>query len=177
MKVYHSPKERTMGMTHEQIDKIINDHFMFEATDNVDGVLASLTDDAEHEVIPSPYGVLRDRASIRRFYERLFADLKGEKVTPVRRLYGDDFVVDEAIWHGHLTDGRQFLCEGKSGPVSFRLLHLFELRDGKISREHVWCDLAAIQRQLAHPRSAFGAPPRGGNTGGPAEPDPRCLFG
>jgi predicted ester cyclase len=32
--------------------------------------------------------------------------------------------------------------------VSFRLLHVFELRDGKIAREQVWCDLAAIQRQL-----------------------------
>ena len=61
---------------------------------------------------------------------------------------GDDFVVDETVWHGHVADGRQFLCEGRSGKVSFRLLHIFELRDGKISREHVWCDLAAIQRQL-----------------------------
>ena len=26
---------------------------------------------------------------------------------------------------------------------------------------------------MNHPRSAFGAPPRGGATGGPAEPDPR----
>jgi len=28
-----------------------------------------------------------------------------------------------------------------------------------------------------HPRSAFGAPPQGGATGGPAEPDPRWLLG
>jgi PAS domain S-box-containing protein len=28
-----------------------------------------------------------------------------------------------------------------------------------------------------HPRSAFGAPPRGGATGGPAEPDPQCSLG
>jgi len=28
-----------------------------------------------------------------------------------------------------------------------------------------------------HPRSAFGAPPRGGDAGGPAEPDPRRLLG
>ena len=26
---------------------------------------------------------------------------------------------------------------------------------------------------MDHPRSAFGAPPRGGNASGPAEPDPR----
>ena len=32
--------------------------------------------------------------------------------------------------------------------MSFRLLHIFELRDGKIAREDVWCDLAAIQKQL-----------------------------
>lgn len=131
-----------------QIDKIINDHFMFEATDDVDGVVASLTDDAEHEVIPSPVGMLDDRTKIRAFYRMLFDSLKGESVTPVRRLYGEDFVVDEAIWHGHVVDGKPFLLDGKSGPVSFRLLHIFELRDGKIRRENVWCDLAAIQRQL-----------------------------
>jgi predicted ester cyclase len=74
--------------------------------------------------------------------------LQGESVTPLRRLYGDDFVVDECLWNGHISDGQPFHCDGKSGPVSFRLLHIFELRDGKIGRENVWCDLAAIQQQL-----------------------------
>ena len=137
-----------MNPTPQQIDEIINQHFMYEATDDVDGVVASLAPGAEHEVIPSPYGVLREPGSIRQFYERLFADLKGEGVTPVRRLYGEGFVVDETIWHGHVNDGRQFLCEGRSGPVSFRMLHVFELESDKIRRENVWCDLAAIQRQL-----------------------------
>ena len=78
----------------------------------------------------------------------LFADLKGEGVTPLRRLYGEDFVVDETLWQGRVVNGRPFLMEGKSGPVSFRLLHVFELRQGKIASEQVWCDLAALQRQL-----------------------------
>jgi hypothetical protein len=56
--------------------------------------------------------------------------------------------VDESLWHGRIEDGRPFLCDGRSGEVSFRLLHVFEFRDGKIGREQVWCDLAAIQRQL-----------------------------
>lgn len=93
-------------------------------------------------------GEQTDKAGIRAFYEMLFADLKGEGVTPLRRLYGEDFVVDETLWHGHVVDGRPFLMNGMSGKVSFRLLHVFELRDGKISREQVWCDLAALQRQL-----------------------------
>jgi ketosteroid isomerase-like protein len=141
-------------MSQTEVDQLINDHFMFEATDDVDGVLASLTDDAQHLVVPSPVGELHDRADIRAYYEMLFASMKGESVTPVRRLYGDDFVVDEVIWHGRVDDGRPFLCDGMSGPVSFRLLHVFELRDGKISRENVWCDLAAIQQQLKKSVSA-----------------------
>lgn len=137
-----------MVMSPEQMDRIVNEHFGYEAQDDVEGVLASLTEDAEHEVIPSPFGKLTDRTAIRRFYEMLFRELKGEGVTPVRRLYGPDFLVDETIWHGQVVDGRQFLCDGRSGKVSFRLLHIFEFRDGKIARENVWCDLAAIQQQL-----------------------------
>jgi ketosteroid isomerase-like protein len=141
-------EDAVMGMTKDEIDRAIDEHFRFEATDDVDGVLASLADEVEHEVVPSPVGVLRDRAKIRAFYEGLFESLRGEKVTTMRRLYGDDFVVDESLWQGHIADGAPFLCEGRSGPASFRLLHVFEFRDGKICRESVWCDLAAIQRQL-----------------------------
>ena len=137
-----------MPLTHAQMDRIINEHFGHEAADDVDGVVASLADGAEHEVIPSPVGKLTDRARIRSFYEGLFRELRGEKVTPVRRLYGDDFVVDETLWQGQITDGRQFFMDGKSGPASFRLLHIFELAGDKIKSEAVWCDLAAIQRQL-----------------------------
>jgi len=76
------------------------------------------------------------------------ASWHGESVTPLRRLYGQDFLIDETLWHGHVKDGRPFRCDGKSGDISFRLLHVFEIRDGEIKREQVWCDLAAIQEQL-----------------------------
>ena len=137
-----------MRLTREQMDELINQHFGFEATDDVEGVLASLADEVRHEVVPSPMGSQTDKRGIREFYKMLFADLKGEGVTPIRRLYGEDFVVDEAMWHGRVVNGRPFLMEGKSGKVSFRLLHIFELRNGKIANEQVWCDLAALQRQL-----------------------------
>src|SRR3954467_4979283 len=135
-------------MNPQKMDEIINRHFQFEAMDDVAGVVGSLANEVEHEVVPSPAGIQTDRAKIASFYRMLFADLKGEKVTPLRRLYGENFVVDESLWHGRIEDGRPFLCAGGSGDVSFRLLHVFEFRDGKIGREQVWCDLAAIQRQL-----------------------------
>ena len=138
-----------MSMTRTQMDDLVNEHFGFEAADDVDGVVGTLADDAEHEVIPSPVGALNDPAKQRDYYEMLFSAIRGERVEQVRRHYGEDFVVDESLWHGYIKDGAPFLCDGKSGQVSFRLLHLFEIHDGKISREQVWCDLAAIQRQLA----------------------------
>ena len=135
-------------MTPAEMDELVNRHFGFEAADDVDGVMSTLVDDAEHEVIPSPVGTVDDPEGQRAYYELLFSSITGESVEPLRRYYGEDFLVDETLWHGTVEDGRPFLCDGKSGPVSFRLLHVFEIRDGKIAREQVWCDLAAIQRQL-----------------------------
>ena len=135
-------------MTPQKMDEIINQHFAYEATDDVAGVVGSLAERVEHEVIPSPAGMQTDHAKIASFYRMLFADLKGEGVTPLRRLYGENFVVDETLWHGRIENGRVFLCDGMSGKVSFRLLHVFELEGDKIKREQVWCDLAAVQRQL-----------------------------
>ena len=110
-------------MTPQRMDEIINRHFQYEATDDVAGVVGSLAEEVEHEVIPSPAGMQTDRAKIAGVYRMLFADLKGEKVTPLRRLYGENFVVDESLWHGRIENGRVFLCDGMSGKVSFRLLH------------------------------------------------------
>jgi len=137
-----------MSVTREEMDRAVDDHFMFEATDDVEGVLASLAGGVEHEVIPSPFGTHGDAAEIRAYYELLFASVRGEGTTPIRRLYGDDFLIDETVWHGFVKDGRPFLCDGKSGQVSFRILHVFRFEDGKISLEQAWLDLAAIQTQL-----------------------------
>jgi ketosteroid isomerase-like protein len=134
--------------TREQLDQIINDHFKFEAMDDIDAVLGSLAEAVEHEVVPSPMGTSTDKDRIREYYNLLFKNVHGESVTPIRRYYGNDFVIDETMWHGRIEDGGVFLCDGKSGPVSFRLLHIFEVQNGKITREQAWCDLAAIQKQL-----------------------------
>ncbi len=136
-------------MSRESMDQLVNDHFKYEATDDIEGVLRTLTDDAEHEIVGGPDGPLRGQPAIRRFYERLFADLKGDRVEPVMRLYGDDFLIDETVWIGHVLDGRPFKLDGRSGPVRLRLLHVFKLRDGLIEKENVWFDFDGLERQLA----------------------------
>jgi uncharacterized protein len=135
-------------MTRESMDKIVNDHFMYEATADLEGVLGTYTDDPEHQVVGGPDGPLRGKAAIRGFYERLFPALKGERAEPVMRLYGDDFIVDESILIGQVVDGRPFNLPGKSGHARVKLLHVFQLRNGRIAKERVWFDFDDMRQQL-----------------------------
>ncbi|MFL5891714.1 MAG: nuclear transport factor 2 family protein [Solirubrobacterales bacterium] len=140
-----------MALTREQMDKVVNEHFIYEATDDIDGVIATFTENEDifHEAVPSPMGPLHSLDEAKAYYEMLFPSVSGESVTPIMRLYGDDLVVDETLWTGEVIDGHWCLCDGKSGPVSVRLLHVFQFAaDGKFKSERVWFDHAAIQQQL-----------------------------
>jgi len=117
-----------MNMRRETMDKIVNDHFMYEASADLEGVVGTYTDDPEHQVMGGPDGPLR--------------------AEPVMKLYGDDFIVDESILIGQVVDGRPFNLSGKSGHARMRLPHVFQLRDGRIAKERVWFDFADMKRQL-----------------------------
>ncbi|MGB7157319.1 MAG: ester cyclase [Tepidisphaeraceae bacterium] len=137
-----------MAITREEMDRKIDQHFGFEARDDVAGVLATLAPEAEHDVVGWPSGPSHGRAAARTFYETLFADLSESKVECVRRLYGEDFLIDESLWRG-TAPGKPFGLNGKGRPLEFRLLHVVEFADnGDIKREQVWIDLAAVIRQL-----------------------------
>ena len=91
---------------------------------------------------------VRGRDGARQFYEALFADLGESRVECLRRLYGDNFLIDEPLWRGRAS-GHPFGLEGRGRAPEFRMLHVLEFADdGQIARENVWIDLAAIQRQL-----------------------------
>jgi uncharacterized protein len=137
-----------MLLTREEMDRKLDEHFDFEARDDVEGVLATLTPDAEHDIVGWPTGPTKGRDNARPFYEALFADLADGKVKSLRRLYGENFLVDESHWSGK-APGKPFGLDGKNRPLEFRLLHVIEFAaNGDIKRENVWVDMAAILRQL-----------------------------
>jgi uncharacterized protein len=137
-----------VALTPAEMDRKIDEHFGFEARDDVEGVLATLAPDAAHDIVGWPSGPSRGREAARSFYEALFADLAESQVECVRRLYGDGFLVDEALWRG-TAPGKPFGLEGRGRPLEFRMLHVIEFaEDGAIKRENVWVDLAAMIRQL-----------------------------
>ena len=136
-------------LTREQMDAKLDEHFGYEMRDDVEGVLATLTDDVEHDIVGWPLGPSQGREATRSFYLSLFGDLADGRVRSVRRLYGENFMVDESIWSGTAV-GRPFGFEGRGRPLEFRLLHVLEFADdGRISRENVWLDSAAIAAQLS----------------------------
>lgn len=137
-----------MALTPAEMDQRIDEHFHFEATDDIEGVVTTLAPDAEHDIVGWPSGPTHGRDNARPFYEALFADLEEGHVSCIRRLYGDQFLVDESVWKG-VAVGRPFGLHGKGRPLEFRLLHVIEFTDDNaIKREQVWVDLAAIIQQL-----------------------------
>jgi hypothetical protein len=137
-----------MALTPAQMDQKIDQHFDFEARDDIEGVLATLAPDAEHDIVGYPNGPTRGRDGARAFYEGLFNDLSESAVESRRSLYGDGFLVDESLWRGR-APGTPFGLEGRNRPLEFRLLHVVEFADdGDIKRENVWIDFAAIYQQL-----------------------------
>jgi hypothetical protein len=138
-----------MPLTPADMDRFMDAHFAFEAQDDIDGVVSTLAPEVEHDIVGWPSGPTYGPNGARPFYNALFADLADGRVTCRSRLYGHNFMVDDSTWRG-VAVGRPFGMEGKNRPLEFRLLHVVEFTDdGRIKRENVWVDLAAIQQQLA----------------------------
>lgn len=136
-----------VSLTHEAMDRIIEEHFRQEAEGDVEGTLKTLTDDVIHDVVGDPAGELHGPAAVAQRYGHLFSNVKGERADVKHRLYGDGFVVDDKIWTAQVV-GEFMGIPGHGRRVSIRVLHVFEFRGGLISRENVWIDGGAAIAQL-----------------------------
>jgi hypothetical protein len=140
----------TTGTPPEVMDAVMARHFEAEAAHDRAGILATLTEDAEHEPVGFPGAPFHSHDQLMAFYEVLFEELEQLDITPVRRLHGHNFLVDEIQYGGRAYNGFmgfEFGPEGK--PVDFRLLHVCEFEGDRISREQVWLDVNAIRMQAA----------------------------
>ena len=134
-------------MDRAAMDALIEQHFLQEANGDVAGTLATFTDDVEHDVVGDPTGVLHGPAAVGMRYEHLFSNVKGERADVLHRLYGDEFVVDDKLWTATVV-GDFLGVPGNGRRITTRVLHVFEFRDGRISRENVWLDAGAALAQL-----------------------------
>ena len=136
--------------------RLIDAHLDAEAAGDPQAAISMYTDDVEHDVVGFPTGPVQGKAAAQAFYEYLVNAVNTETMVPTRKYYGDDFCVLEHEWAGTVP-GSFLGVPGQGRRITFRMLHIWEFRDGKIRRENVWLDGGAIIEQLTAPHAAATA--------------------
>ncbi len=129
--------------------EIIDRHFAAENAHDVEGTLATYTDDIVWDDVTNPDSPFRGKDEVGQVYSGIIDAIPDVNLRTVRRFAGEGgrFVVDESILTGHV-EGEWSGMQGGGAPVEVRILHIFELRDGLISYENAWFDASAVQRQI-----------------------------
>ena len=140
-------------MKRTEMDALIEAHIKAESAGDTAGAVAVYTDDVEHDVVGFPTGPARGKDAAQAFYEFLTHNITTETMVPTHRYYGDDFCVIEHDATG-TVDGEFLGVPGHGKRITFRLLHVWEFRDGLMSRENVWLDGGSIIAQLTNGETA-----------------------
>lgn len=114
---------------------VVQAHFHNENPEDVDKAIALYTEDITWEA-PSRGMVYTDPADVRAAYLDIFKTLVYDKTIALRRFATEDFVFDDQIAHVTVVgDKMPNLPFPVGAKMSVRLVHCFQMRDGKISRE------------------------------------------
>jgi steroid delta-isomerase-like uncharacterized protein len=127
---------------------LVERHIAAEGRGDIDGAVAVYTDDINHDVVGFPNSPTRGIDGARAFYDYLTANFRGETEEVLHRYVTSDAMILEQMMSGTVI-GEMFGLPGHGRRISFRMLHVFEFRDGSISRENIWLDSAAVVAQLS----------------------------
>ena len=113
-------------------------HFHSEATNEVEKAMELYTDDIIWES-PARNLVFRGKEATGENYRRMFASFQVEGFRTLQRFATEDRVVDDSVATVELVgDGVENAPVPVGSKVEIRLLHVFEMRAGKIARELVF---------------------------------------
>lgn len=133
--------------------EIIERHFAAENNHDIAGTLATYVDDVVWDDVANPVCPVQGKEAASLMYEGVLSRIPDIHLEPIVRFSCGDHVVDESRLTGHV-EGLFLGIPGGGAAVSFRILHIFDLRDGLISREQVWFDSADVKNQIAAHTSA-----------------------
>jgi ketosteroid isomerase-like protein len=132
----------------------VENHFHGEAHNEIEAALDTFTDDILWEA-PAPNGLNRSFAgkeAVARNYRQLFTSMRDVEFQPLQRFATEDRVVDDSyVTFEVAVDGYWHFPVGSK--IQMRLVHIFEMRDGKISKETVF-DMGAVCQADADAASA-----------------------
>src|SRR5665213_3176936 len=132
---------RFRGRSHRKVATldIIDLHFAAENSHDIPGVLATYTEDVVWDDVGHPDCPVHGKPAAAEMYQGIATAIPDLHLGAVRRFSAGALVVDEAVATGHVN-GPFLGMDGGGAPVEFRILHVFQLRDGLISHEQAWFD-------------------------------------
>ena len=112
---------------------VVEAHFHSEASNEVEEALELYTDDVVWEA-PARKLTFLGKQTVEKNYRWMFAKMSNVQFTNLQRFATEDRVVDDSIVRFTLT-GQGLWPFPIGTEVEMRLVHIFEMRDGKICRE------------------------------------------
>jgi steroid delta-isomerase-like uncharacterized protein len=130
-----------------EMNRLIDTHLTAEQAADATAAVAVYTDDVEHDVVGMPEGTVYGKDAAQSRYEDFYKNMTVEEMRPDHQYYGENFCVMEHLCTSTVS-GSLLGVPGRGRRVSFRILHVWEFADGRISRENVWLDGGSIIAQL-----------------------------
>jgi ketosteroid isomerase-like protein len=115
-------------------------HFHTEAQNEIEAALELYTDDIAWEA-PAPNGLNRSfsgKKAVAESYRELFGSMGNVQFQPLQRFATADRVVDDSIVTFEVVKDGYWPHFYVGQKIEMRLVHIFEMRDGKISKEIVF---------------------------------------
>jgi ketosteroid isomerase-like protein len=115
-------------------------HFHTEAQNEIEAALELYTDDILWEA-PAPNGLNRSfsgKEAVAESYRELFASMGNVQFQPLQRFATEDRVVDDSIVTFEVVKDGYWPHFSVGQKIEMRLVHIFEMRAGKISKEIVF---------------------------------------
>ncbi|WP_265448016.1 nuclear transport factor 2 family protein [Flexivirga meconopsidis] len=129
----------TSSMSQEQIEelnlRVVQAHFHNETPDSVDKAIALYADKVTWEA-PNRGVVLHDPAEIKKSYMGIFSTVHYNRTYALRRFARGNTVFDDQVADLTVVGDQMPNLGFKPGDrISMRLVHIFELENGQITRE------------------------------------------
>jgi len=132
---------------HEMV-ALVERHLKAQGEGDAKGAVAVYTDDVVHDAVGFPGSPRTGKGAAREFYVFLTANFRTEEEQEtLHRFFAGDTMILEQSMTGTVI-GEMLGIPGNGRRVTFRILHVFDFRDGLVSREQVWIDSGAIVAQL-----------------------------
>ena len=118
----------------------VHGHFHSEAENDIEAALRLYTDDIVFEA-GALNGLNRSfsgKQAVSKFYCELWATMRDVKFQPLQRFATEDRVVDDSLVTFEVARDGCWPHFSTGQKIEMRLVHIFEMRDGKISKEIVF---------------------------------------